>query len=205
MPCNGETGAKLHLQGHGNEADFPGFFQKLVPHRSLTLPFEPFDFGFEIAEIFVIKKRLADSPTRRVGESATLRLAEFYFKHSKPDSPTRRVGKSSTPRLTESESQRVVFRLWIFPRIWSQNRNGLQGSVRDLWLWGTNFCKNPENPPHCHVPLSTNSSCSSYKLLSAMLQICIDPKIAGLSVFVKIFKIYTVLRSAYSVYSFLAL
>jgi len=30
------------LKGHGNEADFLGFLQKLVPHRSLTLPFEPF-------------------------------------------------------------------------------------------------------------------------------------------------------------------
>jgi hypothetical protein len=30
------------LKGQGNEADFLGFLQKLVPHRSLTLPFEPF-------------------------------------------------------------------------------------------------------------------------------------------------------------------
>ncbi len=44
-----------------------------------------------------------------------------------------------------------VFRLRISPRIWSQNRNGSKGSVRDLWE--TNFCKKPENPPHCHVPL----------------------------------------------------
>ncbi len=32
----------LKLKGHGNEANFLGFLQKLVPHRSLTLPFEPF-------------------------------------------------------------------------------------------------------------------------------------------------------------------
>jgi hypothetical protein len=32
------------LKGHGNEADFLGFLQKLGPHRSLTLPFEPFRF-----------------------------------------------------------------------------------------------------------------------------------------------------------------
>jgi hypothetical protein len=32
------------LKGHGNEADFLGFLQKLVPHRSLTVPFEPFRF-----------------------------------------------------------------------------------------------------------------------------------------------------------------
>jgi hypothetical protein len=31
-----------------NEADFLGFLQKLVPHRSLTLPFEPFRFWLRI-------------------------------------------------------------------------------------------------------------------------------------------------------------
>jgi hypothetical protein len=39
-----------------------GFLQKLVPHRSLTLPFEPFHFWLRIREIFVIEKRLPDSP-----------------------------------------------------------------------------------------------------------------------------------------------
>ncbi len=75
---------RLQLKGHGNEADFLGFLQKLVPHRSLTLPFEPFDFGFKFAEIFVIEKRLPDSacqgvddsPTRRDGESALECLKE---------------------------------------------------------------------------------------------------------------------------------
>ncbi len=36
------------LKGHGNEADFLGFLQKLVSHRSLTLPFEPFRFRLRI-------------------------------------------------------------------------------------------------------------------------------------------------------------
>ncbi len=36
------------LKGHGNEADFLGFLQKLVPHRSLTLPFELFHFWLRI-------------------------------------------------------------------------------------------------------------------------------------------------------------
>jgi hypothetical protein len=38
----------LGLKGHGNEADFLGFLQKLVPQRSLTLPFEPFRFWLRI-------------------------------------------------------------------------------------------------------------------------------------------------------------
>ena len=36
--------ASFCLKGHGNESDFLGFLQKLGPHRSLTLPFEPFRF-----------------------------------------------------------------------------------------------------------------------------------------------------------------
>jgi hypothetical protein len=36
------------LKGHGNEADFLGFLQKLGPHRSLTVPFEPFRFWLQI-------------------------------------------------------------------------------------------------------------------------------------------------------------
>jgi hypothetical protein len=61
----------LTLKGHGNEADFLGFLQKLGPHRSLTLPFSRSAFGFEFAEIFVIKKRLPDSVSRGVGDSPT--------------------------------------------------------------------------------------------------------------------------------------
>jgi hypothetical protein len=37
-----------NLKGHGNEADFIGFLHKLFPHRSLTLPFEPFLFWLRI-------------------------------------------------------------------------------------------------------------------------------------------------------------
>jgi hypothetical protein len=89
-------------------------------------------FGFEFAEIFVIKKRLpdsasrgvADSPTRRVGESPTRRVGESAFECLKeklgelesrrlPDSanrgvansPTQRVGESSTLRFGESGSR----------------------------------------------------------------------------------------------------
>jgi hypothetical protein len=36
------------LKGHGNEADFLGFLQKLIPHKSLTLLFEPFRFWLRI-------------------------------------------------------------------------------------------------------------------------------------------------------------
>jgi hypothetical protein len=57
------------LKGHGNEADFLGFLQKLVPHRSLTLPFELFHFWLRIHGDIRNQKT-----TPRLGESATLRL-----------------------------------------------------------------------------------------------------------------------------------
>ncbi len=38
----------IYLEGHGNEADFLGFLQKLVPHEYLTLHFEPFRFLLRI-------------------------------------------------------------------------------------------------------------------------------------------------------------
>jgi hypothetical protein len=37
-----------YIKGHGNEADFIGFLQKLVPHRSLTPTFKPFRFWLRI-------------------------------------------------------------------------------------------------------------------------------------------------------------
>ncbi len=36
------------LKGHGNEMDFLGVLQKLVPRESLTLPFKPFRFWLQI-------------------------------------------------------------------------------------------------------------------------------------------------------------
>ncbi len=104
----------LPLKGHGNEADFLGFLQKLVPHRSLTLPFEPFRFWHRIRGDICIQKttrRVRESAfeclkenwgSRRLAESGSLRLAEFSFKHSKADSSTQRVRESSTPRVGES-------------------------------------------------------------------------------------------------------
>ncbi len=100
------------LKGHGNEADFLGFLQKLGPHRSLTVPFEPFRFWLRIPG--VIKKRLPDSLSQGVGESGSHWLSDSAFECLKeklgesesrrlPDSanrgatnyPTRRVGESS--------------------------------------------------------------------------------------------------------------
>jgi hypothetical protein len=80
------------LKGHGNEADFLGFFQKLVPHRSLTLPFEPFRFWFRIRGDIRNRKTTPDSESRLLNVKKE----------------TRRVGESSTPRFGESSIRRVV-------------------------------------------------------------------------------------------------
>jgi hypothetical protein len=100
----------------GNEADFLGFLQKLVPHRSLTLPFEPFRFWLRIRGDIRNRKTGGDSPTHRVGESLTLQLGESGSWRL-PDSLSRRVGfwmfkrkfgKSGNQRLPDSANRGVV-------------------------------------------------------------------------------------------------
>ncbi len=89
----------MMLKGHGNEADFLGFLQKLGPHRSLTLPFEPFRFWLRIrGDIRNLKTtpRLSKSASRRLSDLASRGVA---------DSPTRRAGESTTHRLAESGSR----------------------------------------------------------------------------------------------------
>jgi hypothetical protein len=54
------------LKGHGNEADFLGVLHILVPHESLTLPFELFRFLPRIRKDNVIEKRFPDLPSRGV-------------------------------------------------------------------------------------------------------------------------------------------
>ncbi len=54
----------VYLKEHGNEADFLGFLQKLVPHRSLTLPFELFRFWLRIRGDIRNRKRIAESESR---------------------------------------------------------------------------------------------------------------------------------------------
>jgi hypothetical protein len=68
-----------HLKGHGNEADFLGFLQKSVPHKSLTLPFGPFQIWLRI---------WGDIRNRK---TTSLRLAELGSRQL-PDSASRRVG-----------------------------------------------------------------------------------------------------------------
>jgi hypothetical protein len=95
------------------EADFLGFLQKLVSHRSLTLPFEPFGFWLRIRwdirnRKTTRRRRVGDSPTRRVRESATFRLDESGSRWL-ADLASRRVGFWMFKRkLGESESRRLL-------------------------------------------------------------------------------------------------
>ncbi len=130
------------VKGHGNEADFLGFWQKLVPHRSLTLPFEPFRFWLRIRGESG-SRWLSDSASRRVDNSPTRQVGESVFESVKENLASRGVGDFPTRR---------VFRLRISPRIRSQNRNGLKCTEKELCR-----AKTPENPPRCHVPLRLNT------------------------------------------------
>jgi hypothetical protein len=78
MMRNNYIWSKAILKGHGNEADFLGFFHKSVPHESLTLPFEPFRFWLRIRGDICNWKN--DSPTGRVGESTRLPIDIIFFK-----------------------------------------------------------------------------------------------------------------------------
>jgi hypothetical protein len=82
-----------YLKGHGNKADFLGFLQKLVPHESLRLPFEPFRFRLRIRGDIRNRKK-----TPRLGESGS-RLLNFYKKNP-------RVGESGSRRLSYSRLER---------------------------------------------------------------------------------------------------
>ncbi len=53
----------IQLKGHGNEADFLGYCINWILIDS-------FDFGFEFAEIFVMKKRLPGLLSRGVDKIA---------------------------------------------------------------------------------------------------------------------------------------
>jgi hypothetical protein len=80
FPENGLRAVLLglnYLKGHGNEADFLGFLQKLVPHESLTLPLVPFRFWLRIRGDIRIRKatpcyhRYGESPTLRIGDTGS--------------------------------------------------------------------------------------------------------------------------------------
>ncbi len=85
--------------------------QKLVPHRSLTLPFEPFRFCLRIRGDIRNRKttpRLGESATLRLGESGSRRLSDWESR-GVDNSPTRRVGESAFECLKENlASQRAV-------------------------------------------------------------------------------------------------
>jgi hypothetical protein len=54
----------MALKGHGNEANFLRFLQKLDPRRSLTLTFEPFRFWLRIRGDIRNRKTTPGSPSQ---------------------------------------------------------------------------------------------------------------------------------------------
>jgi hypothetical protein len=64
-------------------------------------------FGFVFAEIFEIEKRLRDSASRGVDDSPTWRVGESATEFLQEKSPGRWVGESPTLRLGESVKRRL--------------------------------------------------------------------------------------------------
>ncbi len=111
--------ATLLLKGHGNEADFLGFFQKLVPRESLTLPFGPFLFWLRIRGDNRIRKttphchRYRESTTLRIGDTGSCRLP-VSLSRGVDDSPHHQYGESAieffkkkTLCIDDTESRRL--------------------------------------------------------------------------------------------------
>ncbi len=99
-----------NLKGHGNEADFLGFLQKSVPHESLTLRFELFRIWLGIRRNILVKKRLSDSPSRRIDASSIRRVGESANKFLKDKSLHQWVGESVSRWLPDSASRGVDVR-----------------------------------------------------------------------------------------------
>ncbi len=92
------------LKGH----IFWGFLKKLVPHRSLTLPFEPFRFWLRIrGDIRVIEKWLPDSASRGVGDSPTRWVGESAFECLKE-----KLGDPESQRLPDSANGESLLNLY---------------------------------------------------------------------------------------------
>ncbi len=110
------TGSKTAclLKGHGNEAEFLGILQKLVPHESLTLPFRPFRFWLRIRGDIHIRKttpsylRCGESRTLRIVDTGSLRLP-VSLSRGVNDSPHHWYAESVTPRITDTESRLLHF------------------------------------------------------------------------------------------------
>ncbi len=102
------------LKRHGNEADFLGFLQKLVPHESLTLPFEPFRFLLRIRGDIHIRKttpryhRYGELPTPLISDTGSCRLPASLIR-GVADSPHHWYAESATPRITDTESRLLNF------------------------------------------------------------------------------------------------
>ncbi len=116
------SGELVNLKGHGNEADFLGFLQKLGPHWSLTLPFEPFCFWLRIRRDIRNRKttpRLAESGSRH-GESGSRYSNFLKFSVDFPD--FKRLNQPFKRSIWQKRSQGCnVLSPLIYLKVWKKN------------------------------------------------------------------------------------
>ncbi len=133
-----------------------------------------------------------DSPYHRYSEFSFKKFSSWLsvsVMRGVVDSAYQWCGETSTPSIVESESHQLRVslirrvanslyhwvgesffeyeRIWISPRIRSQNRNGSKCSVRDLYAEPI-YAKTSENSVHCHVPLMHTSIYGRHLLLPIM-------------------------------------
>ncbi len=111
------------LKGHGNEADFLGFLQKLVPHESLILPFGPFRFWLRIRGDIRVRNttpryhRYGESPTPCIVESGSRRLPAALI-GGVGDYPHHRYGESAIEFFKRKLSVSMIRRVVDSPHQW---------------------------------------------------------------------------------------
>ncbi len=161
----------IHLKGHSNEADFLGFLQKLVPHESLTLPFEPFQFLLQIRGDIRIQKTTpsyhrygesADSPHHWYAESPTPRITDTGSRRlpaslicGVPDSPHHRHGESAIEFFKRKLSVLMIRRVVDSPHQWygeSLTPHIVESGSRRLCV---SFIRRVTDSPYCWVGEST--------------------------------------------------
>ncbi len=107
---NSRSVASHRIKGTWQWGGFSVFLQKLVPHESFTLPFEPFRFWLRICGDIHIRKttpryhRYWESPTPHIVESES-RLLRVSPKRKVDDSANHWVGEWTTPRISDTGSR----------------------------------------------------------------------------------------------------
>ncbi len=116
---------------------FLGFYKNWFLIDPLHYLSSRFDFGFEFAEIFVIKKRLPDSPRRRVGFWMFKRKLAKSGSWWLPDSPSQGVAMVSRgiAMVSRGVAIQIFFKFFITLNSYTSPLKGQCHEIFDFWFF----------------------------------------------------------------------